>query len=79
MGYQRPPSQFKQTLQPRLSLTKYSCDRFPRVSLTNVQIFSQVLLNFFLRWLHLNNLCHESIAQDGMQVLQIFFTMATSK
>ena len=26
----------------------------------------------FLQWLHLNNLCHKSIAQDGMQVLQFF-------
>ena len=47
---------------PRLSLTKYFCDRFSRVSLTI----------FFSRWLHLNNLCRESIAQDCMQVLQIF-------
>ena len=34
---------------------------------------------FFSQWLHLNNLCHESIAQDGMGVLRIFFAMATSK
>ena len=26
----------------------------------------------FLQWLHLNNLCCESIAQDGMQASQIF-------
>ena len=46
---------------PRLSLTKYFCDCFLQVSLT-----------IFLRWSYLNNLCRESIAQDCMQVLQIF-------
>ena len=37
------------------------------------------LANSFSWWLHLNNLCCKSIAQDGMQVLQFFFAMATSK
>ena len=46
----------------RLSLTIYFRNRFLQVSLTNS----------FLQWLHLNNLCCESIAQDGMQASQIF-------
>ena len=32
---------------PRLSLTKYLRDRFPPVSLTDFQIFLQVLRNYF--------------------------------
>ena len=55
---------------PQLSLMKYSRDHFLQVSLTNFWIFSRVSLTIFLQWLHLNNLCRESIAQDCMQVLQ---------
>ena len=35
-------------------------------------IFHEFHRQFFLQWLHLNNLCRESIAQDWMQVSQIF-------
>ena len=45
--------------------------------------FSKIFASFtdkcFSQWLHQNNLCCESIAQDGMRVLRIFFAMATSK
>ena len=37
-----------------------------------LNFFENLTYNFFSRWLHLNNLCRESIAQDGMQVLQFF-------
>ena len=42
----------------------------------SILFFTSFTDNFFSRWLHLNNLYRKSIAQDCMQVLQIF-AMAT--
>ena len=63
---------------PRLSLTKYYRDRICKFLWQMFEFFAS-FANFFLQWLHLINLCRESIAQDGMWVSLIFFAMATSK
>ena len=57
---------------PQLSLTKYSCDRFLQVSVTNFQNFLQVSLTIFLQWLH--NL--SQIYSTRWHVSFAFFAMA---